>query len=214
MVLPAVGVDTDVFSPRPPRERTPDAPFLLGYVGRLVEEKGLKTLLEAMARLCGPNAPAGEARLRLLMVGNGPQLPTLRETIRERGLGECVEIAPPVSPGEVVGVMRRLDALVLPSRTTPTWKEQFGRVLVEAMACGVPVIGSDSGAIPEVMGEAGLLFPEGDAVALAECVRRLMDDPALAAVLAQRGIQRATSCFSQAHLAEQTALFYRQVVSW
>ena len=57
--------------------------------------------------------------------------------------------------------LRALDALVLPSESTPLWKEQFGHVLIEAMACGVPVVGSDSGAIPEVIGEAGLLFPGG-----------------------------------------------------
>ena len=67
---------------------------------------------------------------------------------------------------EVPAVLRALDVLVLPSLTTPSWKEQFGRVLQEAMACAIPVVGSDSGEIPHVIGDAGLVTPEGDAAAL------------------------------------------------
>jgi glycosyltransferase involved in cell wall biosynthesis len=86
--------------------------------------------------------------------------------------------------------MRELDALVLPSRTTSVWKEQFGRVIVEAMACQTPVIGSDSGAIPEVIGDAGLIFPEGDAHALGNCLRRLIESPDLRRELGERGHAR------------------------
>ena len=71
--------------------------------------------------------------------------------------------------------MRRFDVLVGPSLTTPRWKEQFGRMLVEAMACGVPVIGSDSGEIPHVIGDAGIVVPEGDRVALCAAIARLRD---------------------------------------
>jgi glycosyltransferase involved in cell wall biosynthesis len=106
-----------------------------------------------------------------------------------------------------------LDVLVLPSRATPVWKEQFGRVLTEAMACRVPVVGSDSGAIPEVIGEAGLIFPAGDASALAGCLARLQAEPALRAELAERGYQRVLRHYTQAGLAERTAQFYRQLAA-
>jgi len=88
------------------------------------------------------------------------------------------------------------DAVVLPSYATRTWKEQFGRVLVEAMACGTPVIGSDSGEIPHVVGEAGLIFPEKDAPALRDCLKRMIEDPALRQRLIALGRARAEREYS------------------
>ena len=67
-------------------------------------------------------------------------------------------LLPQIPSDQVAVEMRKLHALVLPSRTTPRWKEQFGRVLIEAMACGVPPVGSDSGEIPHVIDDAGLVF--------------------------------------------------------
>ncbi len=91
---------------------------------------------------------------------------------------------------DVPAELRKLDVLALPSRSTPTWKEQFGRVLIEAMSCGVPVVGSSSGEIARVIGEGGLIYPEGDIAALAAALRRLADDPACGAALGQRGRKR------------------------
>src|SRR5207253_2769181 len=96
----------------------------------------------------------------------------------------------------VIGYIGRLvpekgvDALVLPSRTTATWAEQFGHVLIEAMAAGVPVVGSSSGAIPDVVGDAGIIVPEGDAAALRRALETLLADPALRARLSERGQDR------------------------
>ncbi|KMW70854.1 hypothetical protein WN50_32145, partial [Limnoraphis robusta CS-951] len=73
--------------------------------------------------------------------------------------------------------------------TAVGWKEQFGHVLIEAMACKVPVIGSDSGEIPHVIGEAGVVFPEGKAEALGDCIRQLMENPQQAEKLALRGYE-------------------------
>jgi len=107
---------------------------------------------------------------------------------------------------------RRLDVLVLPSRSRPNWVEQFGRVLVEAMACGVPVVGSDCGEIPHVIGDAGLVFPEGDAEALRAHLSRLMADADLRADLARRGRERVLARYTQARVAEETVTFYRDVL--
>jgi len=104
-----------------------------------------------------------------------------------------------------------LDALVLPSRTRPNWKEQFGRVLVEAMACGVPVIGSDSGEIPHVIGDAGLIFPEEQVEILRAHLARLLGDPGLRADLAQRGRERVLARFTQAQVASQTYQVYQTI---
>jgi glycosyltransferase involved in cell wall biosynthesis len=105
-----------------------------------------------------------------------------------------------------------LDVLVLPSRTQSNWKEQFGRVLVEAMACGVPVIGSTCGEIPNVIGDAGLIFAEGDADALRACLLRLQRDPVLRRDLAQRGRARALARYTHKHIAAETVAVYRRMM--
>jgi glycosyltransferase involved in cell wall biosynthesis len=110
-------------------------------------------------------------------------------------------------------IMRRFDVLVGPSLTTPRWKEQFGRMLVEAMACGVPVIGSDSGEIPNVIGDAGIVVPEGDCVALRTAIARLRDDPAERRLLAERGHIRARTLFTQEAVARRTYGVYQEMLA-
>src|SRR5690606_30118342 len=132
------------------------------YIGRFVEEKGVLDVLDALA-LCPPDA-------RVLFVGSGPMLDAIKARGAELNLADRVLFLQHQPLAELPAVMNALDALVLPSRTTPRWKEQFGRVIIEAHACATPVIGSDSGAIPAVIGEAGLTFPEGDAAALAKAI--------------------------------------------
>jgi L-malate glycosyltransferase len=113
-----------------------------------------------------------------------------------------------------------MNALVLPSQTndqfktlTATgWKEQFGHVLIEAMASQVPVIGSDCGEIPYVIEDAGLVFPEGNAIALHNCLRQLMEQPEFASHLAQVGYKRAMSQYTNQALAKQLFQFYQQLL--
>jgi glycosyltransferase involved in cell wall biosynthesis len=107
-----------------------------------------------------------------------------------------------------------MDALVLPSRTTASWAEQFGHVLIEAMAAGVPVIGSSSGAIPEVIGEAGLVFPEGDAGALRVQLATLFDDPALRKRLVALGRARVDRLYTNERIARAQRDIYRQVLGF
>jgi len=112
-----------------------------------------------------------------------------------------------------------MDCLVLPSQTsykfktltTVGWKEQFGHVLIEAMACKIPVIGSDCGEIPHVIGDAGLLFPEGNAEKLRECLHELMKRPELAADLGKRGYNRVMNNYTNKALAEQLLAFYKEL---
>jgi glycosyltransferase involved in cell wall biosynthesis len=104
--------------------------------------------------------------------------------------------------------LNALDLFVLPSETRPNWREQFGRAAVEAMSCGVPVIGSDSGEIPTVLGDAGITFPEGDAWSLAAQLGRLLSDPSLRADLGRRGRQRALNLYSLEQVAAQHQAAY------
>jgi glycosyltransferase involved in cell wall biosynthesis len=191
-VAPQFGVDPTVFSPG---ERAP-GPFRVGFLNRLVAAKGPLLTLEAFATL-----PAESV---LVVVGDGPLRPELERSVSERGLEHRVQIRSRVPSAEVRTLMRQLDVVVLPSLTTREWKEQFGRVLTEAMSSGVPVIGSNSGEIPRVIGDAGLVVPEKDVGALGAALRRLYDDPGLRADLAKRGRERVLRYFTNARVAECT----------
>jgi glycosyltransferase involved in cell wall biosynthesis len=103
--------------------------------------------------------------------------------------------------------------LVLPSRSTPRWKEQFGRVLTEAMAVEKPVLGARSGEIPHVVGEGGLLFSENNPVDLRDKLQRLVQDDKLRKTLGQAGRQRVLAHFTQRQVAQQTLDFYRQILA-
>jgi glycosyltransferase involved in cell wall biosynthesis len=201
-VIPQFGVAPEVFKPGPARDSARS--FLVGYVGRLVEEKGVDLLLRAVAALQGP--------WQLVVAGAGPERSSLVALARQLGLADRVSFEAHIPNTRMPAFYQGLDALVLPSRSRPNWIEQFGRVLIEAMASGVPVVGSDCGAIPAVVQDAGLIFPEGDVTALAECLRRLVHDPALWADLARRGRERALTEYSQAHIAAQTVAVYREMV--
>jgi len=100
----------------------------------------------------------------------------------------------------------------LPSRTRPNWEEQFGRVLTEAMACGSPVVGSTCGEIPQVIGDAGLIFPEGDVDALRAALLRLQRDDELRRDLAARGRARILAHYTQKQIAAETVAVYRQMI--
>ncbi len=184
--------------------------FVIGYVGRLVPEKGVGDLLDAVARL-GSDAGLPEAAREpsVLIVGDGPALGDLR------AFAEARLPAPGGAPGssrvcftgavphdEVPEYYRCMDVLVLPSRTARHWREQFGRTIVEALACGVPVVGSDSGAIPTTIGmTAGLVYPEGDAARLAELLALLLTDPVRRRDLAETGRRRVLESFSMEAVA-------------
>ena len=202
-VIPQFGVDPKLFAPRPASDQRPERPFTIGFAGRLIADKGLLVLAEALARLDGP--------WRLALYGDGP----LRETLAARlaASGERVAFHPRVPSTAMPGVLAGLDAVVLPSLTRPNWMEQFGRVLIEAMACETPVVGSDSGEIPHVIGEAGLVIPEGDANALAAALARLRDEPGLALRLGRGGRARVLAHYTQAQIAAQTAAVYREVLA-
>jgi glycosyltransferase involved in cell wall biosynthesis len=114
---------------------------------------------------------------------------------------------------QVPTVLHGFDVLVLPSRTMPNWKEQFGRVLIEAMSCGVPVVGSDSGEIANVIGDAGIVFPERNIAALRDALQRLLDNPHLRRDLGQRGRERVLANYTHATLAGKYYNVYRQMLN-
>ena len=208
-VIPQFGVDPDLFSPRVTGAVAAADPFTIGYVGRLTPEKGTYVLLQAVAQL--PRDEPNSWRLRL--VGNGPLKDVIPVRAAELGINAQVSVEPGVSSMDVPNRLRDLDVLVVPSLTMPNWKEQFGRVLTEAMSCGVPVIGSDSGEIPRVIGDGGLVTREGDATALSVALARLQHDAVLRAQLGQQGRARVLAHFTHRSIATQTVDVYRELLS-
>jgi glycosyltransferase involved in cell wall biosynthesis len=203
-LVPQFGVDPDQYSPSVDRASVDSSSFRIGYAGRLVEEKGVDLLLKAVAGLGG--------NWRLSILGDGPDKTRLTETSKGLGLEDRVTFQEPVPTSEMPAHYRQLQALVLPSRSRPNWKEQFGRVLIEAMACGVPVVGSDCGEIAHVIGDAGLIFPENDEEQLQASLDRLMRDEDLHASLAIKGRQRVMQHYTQKIIAGATYGVYAGMV--
>jgi glycosyltransferase involved in cell wall biosynthesis len=203
-VIPQFGVDPELYC----KHQTPtraDRPFTIGYLGRMVEEKGVQTLLRAVAEL------QGEWRLRL--VGDGPYLPQLHALCVRLGLGQRAAFQARLPSQDMPRQLNELDVLVLPSLTRRNWKEQFGRVLIEAMACEVPVVGSSSGEIPNLIADAGDIFPEGNVPDLRDALVKLIRSPDLCADLGRRGRARVLARYTQRQIALDTYAVYTQVLT-
>lgn len=165
------GVDLSTFHPavEPSLARATRPDFRIGYVGRIVEEKGLDDALDAMKMTTAP--------VSLAIMGEGPYEARLRQRVAELGLTDRVTVRGWGTPADVAAFLRSLDVAILLTRTTKSVREQFGRVIVEAQACGVPVIGSQGGAIPDVVGDGGWIVPERDPAALARLLDIIAADP-------------------------------------
>jgi L-malate glycosyltransferase len=218
-VLPQLGVDEVLFAPTPQPELAQSIgikadEFAIGFVGRFVPEKGILTLIDSLASLKHLN-------WKLLLLGRGELQETIQNKLAELGIKDRSILIESVPHDAVSKYINLMNVLVLPSETTNKfktltsvgWKEQFGHVLIEAMACKVPVVGSDSGEIPHVIGKAGLIFPEGNADELGKCLASLIENPELTKELAEKGYRRAIEKYTNKALAKEQLDFYRQLVS-
>ena len=218
-VMPQLGVDERLFTPQQQPElasklgiKSDD--FVVGFVGRFVPEKGLLTLLQALVTI-------KDKPWKLLLLGRGELQAELIKITTENNLRERVIFVESVPHAQVTDYINLMNTLVLPSETTykfktltaAGWKEQFGHVLIEAMACKVPVIGSDSGEIPHVIGDAGLVFPEGDIPALANCLVQLIDQPDFAQSIGEKGYEKAMNKYTNKALAQQQFEFYQELIN-
>ena len=208
-VIPQFGVDPEFFRKRDAsdlrRRLGLTDKFAIGYAGRIVKEKGIADLIQALGSL--------PERCVLVLMGDGEFRGDAEQLARRLGVAARIKWVPQVSSLDVPDYMNAFDVLVLPSRTTLRWKEQFGRVLVEAMACETAVVGSSSGEISNVIADAGLVFPEGDVAVLAHHLRGLHANPDLAAELGAKGRTRVLENFTHRRIAEQTVELYRQVLT-
>lgn len=223
-VMPQLGVDNSLFCPQSQPElaaqlRIDSDDFVIGFVGRFVPEKGILTLIKSLENLRDRN-------WKLLLLGRGELKAEIQQQAENLGfsgasgsLRDRLIWIESVPHAEVYRYINLMNTLVLPSETTEQfktltsagWKEQFGHVLIEAMACQVPVIGSDSGEIPNVIDQAGLVFPEGNVEALSDRLKSLMNDRSFAEELGQRGYQRVIEKYTNRALAKELLEFYRSL---
>ena len=208
-VIPA-GVDVEAFAPDSAarlRIRSQigwdDSVPVIGFLGRFVEAKGIRLLTTVLTSLRVP--------WRALFVGDGPELGHLREF--EAARPSRVAIATAVRHDDVPAHLNAMDILCAPSRTTPAWREQFGRMTVEAMACGVPVVASDGGEIPHVLGDAGSVLPEGDTERWRIELESLLPDTGRRSEFARRGRARAAERFAWPVVAARHLEFFDELTS-
>jgi L-malate glycosyltransferase len=173
---------------------------VIGYLGRFVPEKGLDDLLAAVAPLISEGLD-----VRVCCVGGGVEKDALETQARALGIAERVHFPGGVPHDQAGEAMRSFDILALPSRTRPNWKEQFGRVLVEAWACGIPTVGSDSGEIPHLIRKTGggLVFEEGNIPSFTDALRKLVTDPELRKTQGASGQRHALESYTFPAVASQ-----------
>jgi glycosyltransferase involved in cell wall biosynthesis len=202
------GIPTDVFRPmnKPAlkQESQLDCEHIVGFAGRFSAEKGLTVLIDAIRRL--PKS------VHALLIGNGPMRTELKNLAGTSDLAGRLHVLDVVEPSTLAELMNCMDVLCLPSLTTKSWKEQYGRVIAEAMACGVPVVGSDSGAIPEVIDSAGIVVPENDTERLAEALSLALFDAGAKERFRREGLIRAEKELSCKAMARKLYGFYLRVL--
>jgi glycosyltransferase involved in cell wall biosynthesis len=206
-----MGVDVELF--QPDRARGADflrelgweaeGPPVVGYLGRFVPEKGVELLREALEQLTTP--------WRALFVGGGPMEASLRAWAERQGSGR-VRVVTGIGHARVPQVLNAMDVLCAPSQTTPKWKEQFGRMLAEGFACGVPVLTSDSGEIPHTAGDAARVLPEADHAAWTAALAELLESPERRRALSEKGRERAVTRFAWPVVAREHLDFFESVL--
>jgi len=196
--LPQLGVQ-----PPPVAARTTHGGLAIGFYGRLIPEKGLDLLFRAAVKLLG--------RWTITVVGTGPAQEELEGLAERLGIAGRVTWLGSLPRAAVDGVWSRLDCVVAPSRTAPRWVEAAPRAALEAMARGLPVIASSSGALPEMVGPGGTIVEEEDVTGLTDALQRFHDDPAERARLGAAGRQRIMDQFSDAAVAAGTLAFWTKI---
>ena len=182
------------------------------FVGRLAEEKGVTDLYETYKRLKMQRSKikSKTQNLKLRIIGQGGLENNLRTGIADDGLSDDVSLEKK-DYFKMPRVYREADVLVLPAKTTKTWEEQYGMVLIEAMACGLPIVAYNSGAIGEVIGGAGILVKEGSGRDLASAIKRLIENRAEREKLGKMGRYRAIKYFAAGDTAERLKQIYLQI---
>lgn len=205
-VMPQMGVDTALFNPglRQPKD---NSQLVVGFVGRLAHQKGIDILIAALSQL----RDRGH-HCQVILCGSGAEEEMLRQEAQQQNVADLIVWRGGVRHDEVPAEMSKFDVLVLPSRTTLDWKEQFGHVLIEAMAMGIPAVGSSCGEIPNAIGRPDLVFPEGDAQQLAAILERMIKDRPWRQQLEQDSLNRVKEHYTHQRIAERSLDLWRKAI--
>jgi phosphatidyl-myo-inositol dimannoside synthase len=202
-----LAVDLTEFQPLSPANRAQVLreldlqPPVIGFVGRFTRATGLDVLMQAMEKV------GGSRPWSLLLLGSGELQKKIQEWAARNGWSARVQVKL-VKHSEVPRYLAAMDLMLAPSQSMQNWREQFGRMIIEAFACGVPMIGSDSGEIPFVIGDAGRVVAEADVAGWSEAIGELLDSPEKRDELRSRGLARAPR-YSVATIAQQYREYYR-----
>lgn len=209
-VIPG-GIDPKIYNSVPPIDLhdkldLSNSKTIIGYAGRIVEEKGLSTLLQALTQL-------RDYSWHLVVLGKGPFEESLRRQADDLGIKQDISFLGYVPHTETPNYLSAFDFTVLPSETQPHWKEQFGRIIIESLACETPIIGSNSGEIPHVINDlqGGLVFPEGQSDQLANQLRILISNDNLRDHLAQSGHKKVHTSYTNSSLTKEFIQTIQQV---
>lgn len=208
------GVDMECFQPGPGDRRAlglAEDDFVVLFVGWLFPRKGIDFLLLALHQLLA-DMPELRPRLRFVAVSAELGRERVQRLVSRLGLDANCRFVEPLPYDAMPPVFRCADVFALPSIASETWQEQFGMALIEAMASGIPVISTRSGAIEEVVGDAGILCQPNDFVSLLDALKRLIREPALREDLAGRGRQRAVERFDLRTHAEAFSDLFESLV--
>ncbi len=180
------------------------------FVGRIDASKGVRELLLAAADLA--HRPHFAGMVEIGLVGDGDTA-LVRHMVRLLGLHDVVSHRATVPYADMPSLYASTDVFVLPSIPSPVWEEQFGMVLAESMACGKAVVSTHSGAIPEVIGDAGVLVPPYDATALADAIADLLVDDRRRCSLSRRALDRAQNTFDACGFADRLYTIYEELLA-
>lgn len=209
-ILAQWGIDPDLYKKKDVEtlrdELQLESSCVIGFVGRLIQEKGILTLVQSLKNIKQHN-------WKLLLVGDGNLKPSIQLEVQKAGIDNRVIYAGSVKVRDVPEYINCMDILVLPSISTPLWKEQFGHVLIEAMACEVPVVASTCGEIPNVVADAGFIFPEGDADQLSKYLNKLILDQELRRKLGNLGRKRVLQKYTHRAIAQELKKIYTELIN-
>lgn len=199
-IIPQYGVNMEEFMEKIDQDKKTE--YNIAYIGRLIKEKGVEILLDAIYNL---------QNIRLHIAGSGILLSGIKQKVRRLNLYDKVVFYSHLDREKIPEFLNKIDILVLPSITTKNWKEQFGRVIIEAFAAKVVVVGSDSGAIPEVIGDAGIIFKENNPKDLSNKLKDLMEDNELMIKYINKGYERVKNRYTNEIIAEKIDKLYKMI---
>jgi glycosyltransferase involved in cell wall biosynthesis len=205
-VMPQMGVDTQLFASNASDRNQNE--FNIGFLGRLVPEKGIDTLFAAALQLRQRGL-----KFKITLCGSGTAEASLKQEAEDRQIADAIAWRGAIRHEQAPTELSKFDVLVLPSRSTSSWKEQFGHVLIEAMAMGIPVVGSSCGEIPNVIGRSDLVFEEGDAMGLAAILERMICDSDWQQEVRQYGLNRVQQFYSHEQIAQRLLNLWQTVLS-